>query len=35
MVSNYREIWKQRNVIIFKQNKVDPNEIFGLAQVNA
>ena len=29
------EIWKQRNVVIFKQYKVDPIEIFGLAQVNA
>jgi len=29
------EIWKQRNGVIFKQYKVDPIEIFGLAQVNA
>jgi len=27
------EIWKHRNGVIFKQRKVDPDEIFGLAQV--
>jgi len=29
------KIWKYRNGVIFKQKKVDLDEIFGLAQVTA
>jgi len=29
------KIWKQRNLIIFKNGKVDSSEIFKLAQVKA
>jgi len=29
------EIWRHWNEVIFKQKKVDSEEIFSLAQVNA
>jgi len=28
------EIWRHRNEVIFKQKKVDTEEIFSFAQVN-
>ena len=29
------EIWKHRNIVIFKQRKVDPKEIFCMTRVSA